>query len=110
MMMKLTNYRLIQAIHGIGAICPFNIKVASNSIYTGLLKPDASVTGFIRMGGGGDIMSGNGLAPGASIKILRSGTSSANFVATKELNPLPTSFDFFSVVKSTHIPGNSQLP
>ena len=58
------------------------------------------------MGGGGDIMSGNGLAPGASIKILRSGTSSANFVATKELNPLPTSFDFFSVVKSTHIPGN----
>ena len=46
-----------------------------------------------------------GMTPGAGIKFLRSGTSSANFVLLKELNPLPdNSHNFFAATLSNHLP------
>ena len=51
-----------------------------------------------------------GLTPGVSIKFLRSGTSSANFVLLKELNPLPdNSHNFFGATLTNHLPANIDI-
>ena len=48
-----------------------------------------------------------GMIPGVGIKFLRSGTSSANFVLLKELNPLPdNSHNFFGATLTNHLPAN----
>jgi len=80
-----------KALHGIGAICPFTVDVSPDSPFTGLIKPGAQIHGFIRMGSGVDFMDPKaaGFLPGASIKILRSGTTSANWVLFDSLSPLP---------------------
>ena len=59
------------------------------------------------MGGATDFTSvlTPGLTPGIGVKFLRSGTSSANFVALRELNPLPdNSHNFFGATLKNHLP------
>ena len=49
-----------------------------------------------------------GMTPGVSIKFLRSGTSSANFVMIHSLGPLPDdNHNFFSTPISNHIPASA---
>ena len=78
----------------------------SDSPFTGLFKP-GQTAGFIRLGGATDFTSvlTPGLTPGIGVKFLRSGTSSANFVALRELNPLPdNSHNFFGATLKNHLP------
>jgi len=96
----------VKAIHGIGAVCPFTVDVSENSPFSGLLKPGAQITGFIRMGPGIDFMDplSSGFLPGAAIKFLRSGTHSANWVLFNTLNPLPdNNHNLFSVPLQNHV-------
>ena len=58
------------------------------------------------MGGGVDFMDvlSPGFLPGAAVKFLRSGTSSANWVLFDTLNPLPDgNHDMFSVPLQNHV-------
>ena len=49
-----------------------------------------------------------GMTPGVSIKFLRSGTSSANFVMIHSLGPLPDdNHNFFSTPIANHIPASA---
>jgi len=99
----------VKAIHGIGAVCPFSVSISSDSPFTGLLKPDSSITGFIRMGAGIDFMDplSSGFLPGAAVKFMRTGTSSANVVLFNELNPLPNgNHNLFAVPLKNHVSGN----
>ena len=65
--------------HGVGAVCKFTLNI-TDSPYTGLLK-DGIQTGLIRISQPASFTGVNTYAPSASIKFLRSGVSSANFVA-----------------------------
>ena len=97
-----------QAIHGVGAICPFTVDISPNSPFTGLFKPGQKITGLIRLGAGIDFMDplSSGFLPGAAVKFLRSGTSSANFVLFNELNPLPDqNHNLFAVPLTNHVGG-----
>ena len=48
----------------------------------------------------------SGFLPGAAVKFLRSGTSSANFVLFNELNPLPDqNHNLFAVPLTNHVGG-----
>ena len=63
----------------------------------------------MRMGGATDFTSflTSGMTPGVSIKFLRSGSSSANFVLLRELNPLPdNNHDFFAATLTNHLPAD----
>ena len=93
----------LKAIHSVGGICPFTLEVSPDSPFTGLLRPGQTITGFIRIGSGADPL-GSGVAPGASVKFLRSGTSSANFVVANALDPL-NNYNLFSVPLNNHLPG-----
>jgi len=96
-----------KAIHSVGAVCPFTVDISPDSPYTGLFKAGEKSTGFIRMGGATDFTDTPGMTPGVGIKFLRSGTSSANFVLLKELNPLPdNSHNFFAATLTNHLPAN----
>ena len=58
------------------------------------------------MGGGVDFMDpmSPGFLPGAAVKFLRSGTSSANWVLFNELNPLPNNnHNMFAVPMQNHV-------
>ena len=63
--------------HGVGAVCKFTLDI-KNSPYTGLLK-NGKTTGFIRVSLARSTNIDTYL-PSASLKFLRSGTSSANAV------------------------------
>jgi len=96
----------VKAIHGIGAVCPFTVDISPDSPFTGLLGPGQQITGLIRLGAGIDFMDplSSGFLPGAAIKILRTGTSSANFVLFNELNPLPNqNHNLFAVPLKNHV-------
>merc|ERR1712141_881086 len=54
-----------------------------------------------------DLSTQPGLTPGVSIKFLRSGTSSANFVTTNSMESLPDKNNFFSTPLSNHIPAEN---
>lgn len=85
-------------IHGVEGVCPFVINIA-DSPYIGLLKT-GEVHGMIRLGSANDFTSfaTPGLTPGAGIKFLRSGVTSANFVTLNQLGPMDTSsYNFFKV-------------
>ena len=59
------------------------------------------------MGSGSNFMDTRspGLLPAAAVKFLRSGTSSANWVLSNTLNPLPDgNHDMFSVPLQNHLP------
>ena len=91
---------LFQAIHGIGAVCQFTIDISNNSPFTGLFKAGETVSGLIRMGSAKD----SGFVPGVSVKMLRTGTKSANLMALFTLDELPNNnHNFFAVPLSNHI-------
>lgn len=99
----------LKYIHSVGGICPFVVKIAE-SPFTGLLKT-GEVHGMIRLGSANGFTASSGLTPGAGIKFLRSGVTSANFVALNQLGPMDaSSFNFFKVPISNHIPDNIPLP
>ena len=82
--------------------------ISPDSPFTGLLGPGHQITGLIRLGAGIDFMDplSSGFLPGAAIKILRTGTSSANFVLFNELNPLPNqNHNLFAVPLKNHVSG-----
>ena len=59
------------------------------------------------MGPAADIMGGDGMTPGAAVKFLRTGTSSANFFLLHELNALPDmNHNLFAVPLRNHLPDN----
>ena len=93
----------VKAIHGVGGICPFVVNIAE-SPYTGLLKP-GELHGIIRMASGNDFTSGDhGMTPGFSLKFLRTGRVSANFVGIDSFTPMPnTNYNFFAVPLSNHL-------
>merc|ERR1711997_1106587 len=102
-----------KTLHGIGAICPWTIEVSPDSPFTGVFKAGAKVHGFIRMGSGIDIMGpdAKGRLPGAAIKILRTGTTSANWVLFNTLGPLPNgNHNQFAVPLHNHVPPPGDIP
>merc|ERR1712110_1148604 len=100
-----------KAIHGVGVICPFELNISHDSPFTGLFKSGTKVIGFMRMSWSApnflDLSTQPGLTPGVSIKFLRSGTSSANFVTTNSMESLPDKNNFFSTPLSNHIPAEN---
>ena len=99
----------LKYIHSVGGVCPFVVKLA-DSPYTGLLK-SGEVHGLIRMGSAGPFTTDSGLVPGAGIKFLRSGRTSANFVALNQLGPMDTSsYNFFKVPLRNHLPDDLTIP
>ena len=73
--------------------------------FTGLYKP-GEVHGLIRMGPGIDFTDplSSGFLPGAAVKFLRTGRSSANFVLFNELAPLPdNNHNLFAVPLKNHV-------
>lgn len=102
-----------KVIHGNGAICKFDVDVSADSPFSGLLKAGSKISGLIRMGPATDPYSvtSSGMAPGVSIKFLRTGTMSANFLLLNNLNPLPdNSFNFFQVPKFNQLTADIQTP
>ena len=95
----------VKAIHGVGGICPFVVNIAE-SPYTGLLKT-GELHGFMRMASGNDFTSllQPGMTPGASVKFLRTGRLSGNFVAINSASPIENgNHNFFAVPLTTHTP------
>jgi hypothetical protein len=91
----------VKSIHGVGAICKFDMKVAKNSPYTGLFSAGTQ-SGFIRMGGATAwTTSDKGYPPGLGIKFPRSGIPSGNFVALVSLDA--ATFNFMQFNFSNHI-------
>ena len=96
----------VKAVHGVGAVCPFKIDIAMDSPFTGIFQ-GGQTNGFIRLGGATDFTSSitSGMTPGAALKILRTGASSANVVMTNSLGPIPNdNHNFFAVPVKSHIP------
>jgi len=88
-------------IHGVGAVCKFTLAIA-DSPYTGIFK-NGIQTGIIRLGSA-IWHDGKGVVPGAGIKFLRTGRSSANFVALNQLDPMANNnYNFFHVPLMNHI-------
>ena len=91
-----------KAIHGIAGICPFVVNI-QDSPYSGILKT-GETHGLIRMGSGNDFTKGDGMLPGSSVKFLRTGRTSANFVMINSFDPMPNgNHNFFSVPISNHL-------
>ena len=96
-----------KVIHGNGAICKFDLEVSKESPFSGLLQAGSKVSGLIRMGPATDSFADTtqGMSPGVSIKFLRTGTNSANFLLLHTLAPLPdNSFNFFQAPMTNHLP------
>ena len=86
--------KIFQAIHSIGGVCQFKLNVVDSSPFTGVLKPGVT-SGLIRIGGAKEFI-GDELVPGIGVKFLRTGVSSANFVALNKLTQAqPGSWDMF---------------
>ena len=92
----------LKSLHGIGAVCPFEINVDQGSTFTGIFKP-GKVTGFLRAGAGNAKPWKGGLLPGVGVKFMRTNALSANFLALFALNPI-SNFNFFAVPLSNFIP------
>ena len=91
-----------KVVHSVGGVCKIALDI-KNSIYTGILK-NGPKTGIIRMGSARDISNGAGVKPGAAVKFLRTGRSSANFFVMNNLNPIPNNnYNFFGLDLFTHI-------
>ena len=96
----------LKYIHSVGGVCKFTLDI-TESPYTGIFKTGKQ-TGIIRLGSALDVSDNAGVVPGAGIKFLRSGQSSANFVALNDLNPMPDNqYNFFAVPLHNHIPSPS---
>lgn len=93
-------------IHTIGSICKFDLNIARNSPFTGLLGPGRQ-EGFIRMGSAVDYSNG-GLTPGLGFKFPRTGVHSGDFVALHDLG-FGQSWNFFKSAQSNHIAPPSGL-
>lgn len=94
----------VKYIHGVGAVCKFNLKIAGDSPFTGVLKANNVAHGLIRMGSALAVDLDSGIVPGLGIKFLRSKVPSGNFVALNSLTPLPDkSYNFFEQTFSNHI-------
>lgn len=91
----------VKGIHSIGAICKFELNVASDSPYTGLFSSGPQ-EGFVRMGGATTWdKSSKGYPPGLGIKFARSGVQSGSFVALVSLDT--ALFNFMKMNFSNHI-------
>ena len=91
-----------KVVHSVGGVCKFKLDIQS-STYTGMLKKGTK-TGIIRLGSARDIANGAGVKPGAAVKFLRTGRSSANFFVMNNLNPIPdNNYNFFELDLFTHI-------
>lgn len=100
-----------KGIHGVGAVFPFVVNIA-DSPYTGLFKT-GETRGLMRLGSANDFTAliGGGMTPGAGIKFLRSGRSSANFVALNQLGPIEGgNYNFFAVPLTNQLPDDIPLP
>ena len=92
----------VKVVHSVGGVCKFKLNI-ENSNYTGILK-NGTRTGIIRMGPARDVSNGAGVKPGAAVKFLRTGRTSANIFFMHNLNPLPNkSYNFFEKDISNHI-------
>jgi len=92
----------VKAIHGIAGICPFVVNI-QDSPYSGILKT-GEAHGIIRMGSGNDFTEGKGMLPGSSVKFVRTGRTSANFVMINSFDPMPNgNHNFFSVPISNQL-------
>jgi hypothetical protein len=78
-----------KVIHAQGVLCKFDLDVTSQK-FTGLFS-SGKAHGIIRMGSATTSDGALGIHPGMSLKFLRSGVKSANFVA---LAPDPTTKDY----------------
>jgi len=78
-----------KVIHAQGALCKVDLDVTSQE-YTGLFS-SGKAQGIARMGSATNAGSAIGIHPGLSLKFLRSGVKSANFVA---LAPAPTTKNY----------------
>ena len=95
-----------KTFHSMGAVCPIDIEIR-NSQFSGLLQ-NGKISGIIRLGPSLDLM-GHGMMPGASIKFLRTNTTSGNVLLVRGLNPLPReNYNFFSVPLSNHANGGKK--
>jgi len=81
-----------KVIHTQGALAKFDLDITSQS-FTGLFAAGKS-KGIIRMGSAFPMNTGQ-IFPGVAVKFLRSGVSSANFVALVG-GPTKTDFNFFA--------------
>jgi len=78
-----------KGIHAQGALCKVDLDVTSQE-YTGLFS-SGKAQGIARMGSATNAGTAIGILPGLSLKFLRSGIKSANFVA---LAPAPTTKNY----------------
>ena len=86
----------VKYIHSVGGVCKFTLDI-KNSPYTGIMKR-GNQTGIIRLGSARDISNGAGVKPGAALKFLRTGRSSANTFALNGVNPVPNKdYNFFAI-------------
>ena len=92
----------VKFIHPVGGVCKFTLDI-KNSPYTGILKRGTQ-TGIIRLTTTTDVSNGVGITPGAAIKFLRTGRSSANMFAVDSLDKIPNkNYNFFAVPLRNHI-------
>lgn len=92
-------------IHAVGAVCKFNMKMASNSPFTGLFEAGSTAHGLLRMGSALAVTTSSGVVPGVGFKFLRSGVPSGNFVVLNRLTPLANNdYNFFAKPLSNHLP------
>jgi len=98
-----------KVIHGVGAVCKFNMEISKNSPYTGVFAAGTTAHGLIRMGSALSVDKESGVVPGVGIKFLRTGVQSGNYVALYTLGALPdNNYNFFEKTISNHIPGSPQ--
>jgi len=93
-----------KVIHSVGSVCKFNLKIAGDSPFTGVLKANNVARGLVRMGSALPVDLKSGVVPGIGVKFLRSNVPSGNLVALYSLAPLPdNSYNFFEKTLSNHI-------
>lgn len=98
-----------KVIHGVGAVCKFNLQISATSPFSGVLKANNVAHGLIRMGSALAVDLKSGVVPGVGVKFLRSKVPSGNYVALNTLAALPdNSYNFFEKRLSNHIPGYPQ--
>lgn len=90
-----------KVIHEQGVVCGFELEVARDSPYTGLLSRGI-VQGLLRMGSAAPPVGLPGFLPGVAFKFMRDGMRSANFVALRTTAP-GGSPNFFEGELSNHV-------
>jgi len=94
-------------IHSIGSVCKFDLRIPSNSPYTGLFAPGLK-RGFVRMGGAMD-PGDNGITPGLGIKFPRSGVPDGDIVTLFSLD-IGDQWNFFGKNQSNHLMPTNAFP